>query len=475
MDETRRHCKPLLRALCRATLILMASDPRTVAKRDTPADIQANTQRLSRLSPRLIVAVVFLGLVGQLAWTVENMYLNVFVYQTITDSPQVIAALVAASALSATVATLLLGALSDRVGTRRPFIAVGYIIWGVLTASFGFVHSESYATGAQVVSTAVIVIILLDCAMSFFGAGANDAAFSAWVTDSTDDSNRGRIDGILQIMPMVAMLVVFGALDGFTQAGNWKMFFGIVGVVTAIVGIASWFVTADAPAIERNREGYLRSLVYGMRPSTVRKHKALYVTLLAWAVIGTSTQVFLPYVIIYLQKRLQIEGYAIVLATVIILSSIATVLGGRVIDRIGKVRAILPASAVMVIGYAGMFFARQMIPVIVFATIMFTGFMLSVAAIAAAVRDATPQGHVGMVQGLRMIAMVLIPMFVGPFIGATVISGAGETYIDLGVIKQVPTPWIFPAAAAVALLVIIPVAWLTRLEPSAPQTESDDS
>ncbi|MPN56121.1 hypothetical protein SDC9_203807 [bioreactor metagenome] len=67
-----------------------------------------------------------------------------------------------------------------------------------------------------------------------------------------------------------------------------------------------------------------------------------------------------------------------------------------------------------------------------------------------------------MVQGLRMIAVVLIPMWIGPFIGATVISGAGETYVDLGVTKQVPTPWIFLAAAITASLVIIPVALLQR-------------
>ncbi len=31
--------------------------------------------------------LVVLGFVGQLAWTVENMYLNVFVYDTISGNP----------------------------------------------------------------------------------------------------------------------------------------------------------------------------------------------------------------------------------------------------------------------------------------------------------------------------------------------------------------------------------------------------
>lgn len=43
--------------------------------------------------PRFWPWVVLLGLVGQIAWAVENMYLNVYVYDTITDSPAVLATL----------------------------------------------------------------------------------------------------------------------------------------------------------------------------------------------------------------------------------------------------------------------------------------------------------------------------------------------------------------------------------------------
>ena len=411
---------------------------------------------------KFLSAVILLGFTGQLAWTVENMYLNVFVYDTITDSPHVIALMVAISALAATLATLLIGALSDKVGTRRPFIVFGYVIWGVLTAAFGFVRGDNGT--AQAVTFAVISIVALDAIMSFFGAGANDGAFNAWVTDSTNEGNRGRVDAILQVMPLIAMLVVFGALDGLTQSGNWTAFFGIIGGVVVLVGVGSWFLVKDAPTIKKSPEPYFGSLVYGLRASTIRKHTALYVTLLAWAVVSTSTQVFMPYLIIYIQRRLQMDNYPLILASVILASSVISVLGGRVIDRVGKVNSILPATGMMVAGCFGMFFARTMMPVILCGTLVFGGMMLSTAAIAATVRDQTPTDRVGMVQGLRMVAMVLVPMWIGPFIGAQVISGAGETYFDLGVEKQVPTPWIFVASGVIALLVIIPVAWLRRLE-----------
>jgi superfamily II DNA or RNA helicase len=49
-------------------------------------------------------------------------------------------------------------------------------------------------------------------------------------------------------------------------------------------------------------------------------------------------------------------------------------------------------------------------------------------------------------------------------LGAAVIRGAGKTYTELGVVKTVPTPGIYLAAAAVLLLVLIPVLALRRRE-----------
>ena len=427
------------------------------------------------LGARAWATVVLVGLVGQLAWTIENMYLNVFVYNTITTDPTVIAVLVAASAVAATLATLAVGAWSDRVGRRREFIAVGYVLWGATTAAFGLVRPQlpdGVALGApeaaRAVGVAVVTIVVLDCVMSLFGSGANDAAFNAWVTDSTTPANRGRVDGVLATLPLVSMLIVFGLLDGLTQRGDWELFFGIVGATTAAVGVVAWFLVRDRRPLERVADGYLASLVHGLRPSTMRAHPRLYVTLLAVAILGVSSQVYLPYLIIYLQRFLRIDAYALALGVVLILASALSVAAGRFIDRVGKVRAILPLTALLLAGLVGMFLARGLVSVIVAGTVMMGGMLGAGAAAAATVRDHTPAGRVGMVQGLRMVALVLVPMVVGPFIGAAVIVGANETYVDLGAVRQVPTPWMFLFAAAIALLVIVPVTWLRRLPEERP-------
>ncbi len=430
---------------------------------DDGGDAGAPTRR-ERPGARVWWTVVVVGLVGQLAWTVENMYLNVFVYDVITPDPTVIAAMVALSAIAATLTTIVVGAWSDRIGRRRAFIAFGYLAWGVCTAAFGLLAPAEGVVAAPFVLAAIITVIALDCIMSVFGSTANDAAFGAWLTDATTPRTRGRVDGVVAIMPLIAMLVVFGALDGLTRAGEWRLFFAIIGAVTSVTGIVAWFLVRDLPRPADGASGSggstLARIVRGFRPSTVRANPGLYLSLVLWLVIGTASQVFLPYVIIYLQRWLQIESYAIVLGASLLAASVISVLGGRLMDRVGKRRMLLPATGLFAIGLVGMFLARDMVPVIAAASVALGGMMLGIASISATVRDQTPEGEAGLVQGLRMVMAIMVPMIAGPFIGAWVISGAGQTYTDLGVVKPVPGPEIFVGAAVV--LVLVPVIVLVR-------------
>ena len=90
----------------------------------------------------------------------------------------------------------------------------------------------------------------------------------------------------------IAFLIVFGLLDGLTQRGDWELFFGIVGATTAAVGVVAWFLVRDRQPLERVADGYLASLVHGLRPSTMRAHPRLYVTLLAVAISATGIDGF---------------------------------------------------------------------------------------------------------------------------------------------------------------------------------------
>ena len=421
----------------------------------------------SKLGARKWATILLVGLFGQFAWTIENMYFNVFLYQTISSDPGYIAAMVGWSAAAATLTTLLMGALSDRIGKRKALISVGYILWGFSTAVFGYITPENAGRlfpGVNAVAAAASMVVVLDCVMTFFGSTANDAAFNAWVTDNTESSNRGRAESVLAILPLISMLVIFGAFDGLTQQGKWREFFNIFGAAVSAVGLLSLFLVKDDPRLRPRRDSYFKNLLYGLRPSVVRENPELYLSFAGFCLFSVAVQVFFPFLIIYIQHFLGIGDYAIVLGVVLILASVVSVLSGRWIDRIGKLRFALPAAAVMLAGLVGMYFVRSMAGVMIAGTVMMSGYMMLTAALSANIRDWTPEDKAGHFQGIRMIFQVLLPMIIGPAIGAALIRSNPMTYEDLGQTKNVPTPGIFLGAAAVLLLVAIPVFILRRKE-----------
>ena len=419
---------------------------------------------MKKLNGRTWAALLLVGLAGQFAWTIENMYLNVFLYNTISQDPGWIAAMVGLSAAAATLTTLLMGALSDRLGRRKAFIVLGYLAWGVSVAAFGFVTVDGAARlFADAAAAAAAAVVILDCVMTFFGSTANDAAFNAYVTDVTEETNRGRVESVLATLPLIAMLIIFGAFDGLTQRGEWRTFFTIFGVLVSAVGALAAVLIREEPR-QRSAEPYFRNLIYGFRPSVIRANAGLYLSFAAFCLFSVAVQVFFPYLIIYIQNYLKIDGYAIVLGVVLIVASAVSVVFGARIDRMGKLNFVLPAAGVMLWGLIGMFLVRGEAAVILAGCLMMGGYMLVSAALGADIRDRTPKDKVGHFLGIRMIFAVLLPMIVGPQIGAAVIRGSELTYVELGQVKSVPTPGIFLAAAAVLLTILIPVLALRKLD-----------
>ncbi len=421
----------------------------------------------TKLGARKWLTLILVGLFGQFAWTIENMYFNVFLYDTISTDPDYIARMVAWSAVAATVTTLLMGALSDRVGKRKVFICAGYMLWGLSTAAFGYITKENAARlfpAANAAAAAATMVVVLDCVMTFFGSTANDGAFNAYVTDVTDSTNRGKAESVLAILPLISMLIIFGLFDGLTQQGRWKEFFNIFGFAVTGVGLVSLVLVKDEPGLEPRKDRYFKNLLYGLRPSVMRENPELYLSFAAFCVFSVAVQVFFPYLIIYIQNYLGITDYAIVLGVVLILASAVSVVSGRYIDRLGKLRFAVPAVAIMLAGLAGMYFVRSQAGVMVAGTVMMGGYMMVSAALGANIRDWTPEGKVGHFQGIRMIFAVMLPMVIGPAIGAAVIKGSDSTYIELGQVKTVPTPGIYLAAAVVLMLVFIPILLLKKKE-----------
>lgn len=413
-----------------------------------------------KIDKRFWVTLILFGLFGQLAWVIENMYFNLFLYNTISGDPRAIAWMVAASAVTATLTTIFMGALSDRVSKRKRFMSIGYILWGLATFSFAFISVENiskiFSTTGNVVLATVIIVIIMDCIMTFFGSMANDGAFNAWITDSTNVDNRGKIEGVLAILPLMALLIIFGGFDIMVQQDNWPLFFMISGGLVIVGGIVGVFLIKESN-VQKSESNYIQTLTYGFIPKNIKKNKKLYIYLIGMAIFGISTQIYMPYFIIYMQRYLGIDSYAILLGVVLLLASVVSVLIGRMIKPHNKNQFFIPAMSTMVVGLVMLFLTRNVILVGISGFIMMSGNLVLSAIFNVKVRDYTPLDKVGHFQGMRMIFYVMIPMIIGPFIGARVITNSNMFYNDLGTLKPVPTPEIFIASAIAVLFILIPI------------------
>ena len=421
------------------------------------------------------IILILFGLVGQLAWSVENMYFNLFVFDTVAKDLGAITLMVQLSGVMATVATLVAGAISDKVGNRRKFISIGYAIWGVTVAIFGYLSPSLTMSifGVELeraISITLVAVIAGDCVMTLFGSTANDACFNAWVTDNTKPSFRGTVEGVLAILPLIAMLIVaggFGILVGLL--GGYSTVFLILGIAISLCGIVGIFIIKDSDRLEKN--GTLKDIFYGFRPSVVKDNKSLYAALLIVVVYGVACQIFMPYLIIYMRTYLGFTDieYSVVFGVAIALGAVINVFLGRLSDRMDKKRLLYIASAIMAAGLFAMYLARGMGHVanlILFGIagfVMITGFIFVSALTGAIVRDNTPPESAGKLQGVRMVFSVLIPMIVGPMIGNGInkamnvpLENAGA---DAMTTEYIPAPEIFLAGAITSCL-LIGCVWL---------------
>lgn len=432
------------------------------------------TTYTNKISPRNWLTFIIFGLIGQIAWTIENMYLNIYIYKTVTYNPDAIALMVASSAVVATLATLTMGALSDKFGKRKVFVTYGYIIWGISITAFGYITTDSVSAifpSVDAIVATVAIIILLDCVMTFIGSTANDAAFQAWITDVTTPANRGKVEGLIAAMPLLGMLVVFGVLDSFTQQGEWKNFFLIVGMIVTFSGVIGLFLIKEGE-IKKKESRYVQDLIYGFKLSTIRNNILLYTIFGAVCILGIGLQIFLPYFIIYFEFFVGITDYAILLGIVLTLASVVSVVGGRLVDRYGRKKFLVSSVLFYIIGMFVMFVLGKTITenmtltylfTVIFGVLMMGSYLVSMVILNATARDLLPKEHIGVFSGIRMIFFIMIPMAIGPFIGSTVIKNSNMTYTDeFGVLQSVPTPGIFLAGSIVGLLAFIPIYFILK-------------
>ena len=105
------------------------------------------------------------------------------------------------------------GTLSDRMGKRKRFVSVGYILWGITTIIFGLTEFIRQSNIGSIVFVSAFLVVLTDAIMSFFGSMGNDSGYSTWLNDHTNEENKGKIGAVLAALP------VFGTVVGTVLGG----------------------------------------------------------------------------------------------------------------------------------------------------------------------------------------------------------------------------------------------------------------
>lgn len=454
-----------------------------------------NVMDTKKLSRKEWLLIVLIGFAGQLAWMIENNYINMWVFSQ-TRNNDYITWMTITSAIAATLTTFFMGALSDRLGKRKLFIAGGYSVWGITVFLFGLCsyHNSEAVFGASGAALGVgISMVIVDCLMTFFGSTANDAAFNARVTDITNEKNRGKVESVLSILPLIATIAVLGiagllganakpdasqeeiiASTGVSAADYlakpWFLFFVIFGVITSIIGIIC-FIFLPKDEIKPNKNSsYWANLIYGFKPTSVKKNRDLYIALLAFMAFNMAIDSFMPYFMVYFQNSKEYHGLAmsglnfyLPLGTILLVASAITVIiGATVLDKFEKTYFLLPALCLCGLGFLFMFFSKDTWAVIVSGILMMSGYLLGTAVCGAIVRNETPKEEVGLFQGVRMFFTVLIPMIVGSAISDLIMRTAYGTYIDpvYGTTVTAPNEYMFLVAFCFIVIALIPSIWL---------------
>ncbi len=427
-------------------------------------------KKATPLGGRIWFCAVFFGLIGQVAWIVENMYFATFAQDVFANSGRsdmsywVTTWMVILSALAATVTTIFAGAWSDKVKKRKPFIAFGYIFWGFTIMMFALLPMRAEAGKLMFIA---VLIVLFDCIMTFAGSTSNDAAFNAWVADNTDETNRGKLNGILSILPVIAVVIVFVGLGGFYDSGKESnaLFFIIIGIIPLIAGILALFTLKDAPGIKTSGPDVIKDTFYGFRADTIRSNKMLYITLIAACLIGIAQQTFFSYLINFLIITLGLgDGFVIPMAVIIVGSAVVTGVLGFLFDKFGRKRFYYPMLLMTIVGILS-FFSLQFLDgglrtavLFIGGIVMMGGILSLIGAFNANFQDYIPEGSQGRFQGVRMCFTVLIPMIIGPIISLIL----GLDAMGLNGSDFVPPYTLFAAAAVVAALSAIPITIIRK-------------
>lgn len=475
-----------------------------------------NKKQGNMSSFRFWLIVWGMGLAGQLCWNMENQWFNTFVYAKISQDVDIVTWMVILSAFVTTISTFVFGTMSDRMGNRKKFVSIGYIIWGVATILFGLTEFIGSVASSSI-AVAGFLVVLVDAIMSFFGSMGNDSGYNTWLNDHTNDNNKGQIGAALAALPVIGTVIgtVLGGMlvnvgnetvgtDAYNPAlDNYQLLFWTMGIFVILVGVISLFIMKDHPSLEQNKKGSFISQVTDIfRFSTLKGNKNLKELILANLV---ACFFFIPFNFYFTHMGNWIiydigftagdmgliQGIALLLAVLVTIPFI---------KLINKDKIPLVALISIISNALGLFliyvfvkdsssvdvlnlFSAKNIPMFICVFLVGVGYVLITQACMIWVKGLFPNESKGQFEGVRVCFFTLIPMLIGTLIGNVIIKTTAQIgepkYDTYGHLIEVPQENLFLFAGILVIFTLIPLffaskAYKNRIKEKNDNVESID-
>jgi MFS family permease len=182
-------------------------------------------------------------------------------------------------------------------------------------------------------------------------------------------------------------------------------------------------------------------------------------------------QVFMSYLINFVERTLGITDYVIPLGIIIVCSALIAGVLGFFMDKLGKKHFYYPVMVLLVLSTLGLYLikfapAGGMMPMLyVFAIVLMACSLAMGGLFSAAFSDYIPKGREGCFQGVKMFFIVLVPMVFGPLIA----QGVNNTYgtYAFNELSGQNDLFVYPfelfmAAAIIAAFAIIPAFFVRK-------------
>lgn len=440
-----------------------------------------------------------MGLAGQLCWNMENQWFNTFVYAKISGDVNIVTWMVIVSAFVTTLSTFVFGTMSDRMGKRKIFVSVGYIIWGIATIVFGLTEYARVSGIGILISLSGFLVVLTDAIMSFFGSMGCDAGYNVWVNDYTNDSNKGQIGAALAALPVIGTVVgtvVGGNLINIgnptvgTNAydpslDNYQLLFWTMGIFVILMGVISMFMMKDHSDLRSHKNGsFKEQFLSGFQFKTLKQNPHFKELMLACLVVCAF---FIPFNFYFVHmgnwliydigftsgNMGLVEGIALLFA-VLMTIPFAKMINNEKIPQVSLIAVLCNAIGLILTFFfvkspedvnGEVLLSAKNIPIFICIFLIGVGYVLITQTGMIWIRGLFPEENRGQLEGLRCVSFTLVPMLLGTLIGNAIIKHTPQVdikYDVYGHVIDVPQENLYLIAGGMVLLTLIPLYFAAK-------------